>query len=1009
MATDVVKLIDRSGHHSKPAAGHNGKNGRFANIPTPGAPGVDISVRLAYSETYPNEVQVFESHGSSFWTIAKDETMLLQTNGGNGGDGGRGENGEHGGPGTKGRDATSYRDGEPGGPGGRGGDGGSGSNGADGGPGGNITVTVDNDDTDLLLPLSFRAKGGSGGQPGYHGAPGNGGPGGPGGGIDGRIRIRVNNDGRDTLSTYQGIYELQVLSFDITDENQDGINEPGEHICVRNLLVKNLGLMPSPATRSIHVQIQPTRYLEPVLSEPLQLPYGIGPGQEVEVPGVLRALIRNQADGEPVGSLSGVDDWVQLTGVFHERLDRPIPGFCGQTPIHISYPLVLDPPIFLRSVAKGDRVNFSWTVRNESQKTYGYKTGRPCATMFGEIMPDQEACFLLTDESQGLDQIDEIQPGSTVNIEQEFIVNDKVVDFIYGHLKVDLQLCDPQTSSDRTVQEHHMQVQVSCPYQRTDNAGYLLVVNSETPSYAILQTLGFLKNHLHAKVDVFNLSIYGSYYIRGSSDSVLSEYMGKSIIIFGNDYDHPGVGLKRPWDLIDPWVATVLLKGGTSFHFPNVPDAALSKLQSWSKRVVFPAHRLRADQQTESVVDTNDLVRKLRSAGVRPLEGSGLEDGASAGNGDMVHAFRVTKSRLDRRTEAASHVLAENMPLRRFVTAPDSTDANGEGHRERRVLVIEGVPRTARLTATTAPFTESTRSDQPTESVTDHDAFLLVSSLPFVVRARMLWNIVQHDDDQAIRCDALFAGVEAYASPSTKGDAEESPTVHRKTILSLTLSLQFDLCNEIYLMMGTKSRFPDPVPTKKKLLQMPLLSHFFDSAPRDDVRQIQDIKKAQPLVFVLGAIHAVSNPISSWHSFKATLDFLNRHQGHLKSRVNHFIFGIIQRNCAPSIVGTVKSHVMARSEQVRQGIRSQPSEMHKSFHWFGNRELAELTGDESGGGTVAGGWGWIDLLNSGKAGLALTGQACQQWVDYHETKHKAQADVIEASRKHIGSMVNPQH
>lgn len=59
--------------------------------------------------------------------------------------------------------------------------GGLGSNGADGGPGGNITVTVDNDDTDLLLPLSFRAKGGSGGQPGYHGAPGNGGPGGPGG------------------------------------------------------------------------------------------------------------------------------------------------------------------------------------------------------------------------------------------------------------------------------------------------------------------------------------------------------------------------------------------------------------------------------------------------------------------------------------------------------------------------------------------------------------------------------------------------------------------------------------------------------------------------------------------------------------------------------------------------------------------------------------------------------------------------------------------------------------
>lgn len=127
-----------------------------------------------------------------------------------------------------------------------------------------------------------------------------------------------------------------------------------------------------------------------------------------------------------------------------------------------------------------------------------------------------------------------------------------------------------------------MPVQISCSYQRSDDPGYLVVVNGSTPNFAIRQTLGFLRHRLRMKVDVFNLSVYGSYDIRDASgDSVLSQYRGKSIIIFGNEYSHPGVGLKRPWDLIDAYAVTALLKKGTYLHFPNVPEAALPSLQAW--------------------------------------------------------------------------------------------------------------------------------------------------------------------------------------------------------------------------------------------------------------------------------------------------------------------------------------------------------------------------------------------------------------------------------------------
>ncbi|KAK8081072.1 hypothetical protein PG997_008890 [Apiospora hydei] len=607
MAASGAKLIDASGQDGRPAleftdtlsqaaCGNHGRHGRSAGSPKRGAPGSYITVRLACCPNQPSDVQVFGRHSADYWSIARDETLLLRADGGNGGAGGRGQHGQDGGPGRNGRDATSWNKGE---------------NGGNGGNGGNPSTAITH-------------SGGLPGRPGREGhrpstylSAGS-------RGVDGGVQIKVNR-GPNASSTYPGVYKLEVVRFNITDENGDGINEPGEHVIVHDLVVRNVGLMPSPATRSVHVLIQGTQYLEPVSSQPLQLPFGIRPGQEVEVPGLLRALVRHRGYGEPAGELAGgVNDWVQLVGVFHERLNRPIPGFCGlKTPIRICYPLVLDPPIFLRSVAKGDRVRFRWLLHNKSRKAYGFNTDRPCATAFSETrVGDEEARILLSDISQGFDQIDEIPPLSSMTIDQEFTVDDMVEDFTNVYLSVQLHLSDPQTRSTmRTVQEHHMPVQISCPYQRTDNSEYLLVVNSRTPNYAIRQSLGFLRHRLHMGVDVFNLSVYGSYIVRGSDESVLSQYSGKSIILFGNAYEHPGAGCMRPWDLLDPWAATALLKSGTTLHFANVLKADLPDLQSWTEGVVFPAHRfsLGAERYSFCARDAKTLATDLQRENVSPL------------------------------------------------------------------------------------------------------------------------------------------------------------------------------------------------------------------------------------------------------------------------------------------------------------------------------------------------------------------------------------------------------
>lgn len=44
-----------------------------------------------------------------------------------------------------------------------------------------------------------------------------------------------------TEATYPSRYELEVVGFDVLDENGDGVNEPGEHLIVQNIKVKNKG------------------------------------------------------------------------------------------------------------------------------------------------------------------------------------------------------------------------------------------------------------------------------------------------------------------------------------------------------------------------------------------------------------------------------------------------------------------------------------------------------------------------------------------------------------------------------------------------------------------------------------------------------------------------------------------------------------------------------------------------------------------------------------------------
>lgn len=59
-------------------------------------------------------------------------------------------------------------------------------------------------------------------------------------GFAGSATIVVYNENEET-QTYTSIYRLELIDFDVEDENGDGIFEPGEHLFIRRIRVRNTG------------------------------------------------------------------------------------------------------------------------------------------------------------------------------------------------------------------------------------------------------------------------------------------------------------------------------------------------------------------------------------------------------------------------------------------------------------------------------------------------------------------------------------------------------------------------------------------------------------------------------------------------------------------------------------------------------------------------------------------------------------------------------------------------
>ncbi|RYC54649.1 hypothetical protein CHU98_g11559 [Xylaria longipes] len=334
------------------------------------------------------------------------------------------------------------------------------------------------------------------------------------GGLQGNVTIVVQkSDG--SRQEYSSLYSLALTDFDVEDENGDGIFEPGEHLFVRRITVRNSGGMPSPM-RFIQLSIVESDWFKLVDGHDGRtfLP-SIREGSSVTIDGPIKVRIREREDVSigPHGYNSRVVE-----------IDVSFPAAFGE--------LESEPDQWRESVTITPSCNIK---------------GR------GSLVLEQQ-----------------LRVHSNAQSYQHVAALFKL------HLGKPKQRGPDGQYDVNLVHVVEIRMQVSDYYTIHPDASFLLVTNSETGGERAQSVRRFINNSLGMEIDTWNISLYAGLYQRdvdsGVVENVLSRYHGKTIIFLGNRFGFFGQGEKNIFDVCDPEAIATAAANDTTLLFLDTPD-----------------------------------------------------------------------------------------------------------------------------------------------------------------------------------------------------------------------------------------------------------------------------------------------------------------------------------------------------------------------------------------------------------------------------------------------------
>lgn len=550
--------------------------------------------------------------------LARPGDVVLLARGGDGGHGGVGGDGGSGGTGRAGSDATRYSRGSDGGPGGDGGNGADGTSGAPGGTGGKVELVVDEDATHLVLVATAAVGGGAGGAAGRNGQGGSGGAGGSGGSSHSWTETEESTDAqgnRQTRTTYHsnpggsagragssgrsghahlvpgahgaaGSFAIEVRDragavrryprrFDLVLEglvhqpdDADGIVEPGEPVTVSQVVVRNVGGMPTPRSHPTVVGLGKTSWILPVEGDHLVLDRPLGAGEAVTLPGVLRFTVASHvphAAGDPLAS----EDTIRLRAVlpaanrgfgdFEAQRDEALVRFPVRFPVQIA------PAVGLPSLAPGEATRLTFTLTNVSRRWMGQGTDRrrrvACRLRLDRselgdphLRAFDDAGRPISLDAGHLVEIDELGPGASVDVAITVAMAVDAPAYRAARIVASLELGRPTVPDVLApVQLREHEVRVAARFAPGAGADLLLVVGARTTRGA-LDAWTTACADLGATPATWDVSLEGHLDldapIAGDGGTLGERFAGGAIVVLDGAIPAPAGATTRPSQLL---------------------------------------------------------------------------------------------------------------------------------------------------------------------------------------------------------------------------------------------------------------------------------------------------------------------------------------------------------------------------------------------------------------------------------------------------------------------------
>jgi hypothetical protein len=565
-------------------------------------------------------------------TVVIDDRGFFQL-GAVGGAGGKGGNGGHGGDGaagSDGSDATRWSRGGDGGDGGDGGAGGDATSGGAGGRGGEIVLAVSEDDTPLLMLVRHDLVGGTGGTAGTNGRGGSGGAGGNGGdsyrwsedesytdsqgnrqtrthwhsnpggsdgsrgrggpsgrasvkaganGADGKLTIEVRGEGG--VQQYSSRYDLRLAAFSHDSLNEDAVYEPHELVRVFDLVVENVGGMPTPAKDELSLALVPGGWVKPEPGE-LACKPGIPAGERHEVAGELRFRIADFTPKEPGDPLE-VEESI-LHRALLPSVRRTFEHYQEGDALEagrfiIRFPARLTPVAALKSVAVGEATRVRFSVVNQSRFALGSRSDskrvvrvRVMTAEDSELGDAQVGFFAdgkaVAPSTGWLHEIELLDAGESRDLELTISVKEGAEEYRRFGARITLELGQLEAPAQpRPVQYRAFDVRVARPF-KVSEADVLLVVNHKTTREEIT-AWDALAERMAFRIAVWDLSRERHLDLEKPLEgdvSLAAWFEKKAIIVLDNAIDGPD-GEIYPHTFLDADQATRAAAAGIDIAF----------------------------------------------------------------------------------------------------------------------------------------------------------------------------------------------------------------------------------------------------------------------------------------------------------------------------------------------------------------------------------------------------------------------------------------------------------